>query len=215
MLLMLDNYDSFTHNLVRYFRELGQTVRVERNDVLSVADIRALQPAALVISPGPRTPNEAGICLAAIEQLAGELPILGVCLGHQAIGQVFGGKVVRAHEVMHGKRSRVRHDQSALFADIPEYFDVVRYHSLVLEQSLLPQCLKATAWVADAGMSAEIMALEHRELPIFGVQFHPESVLSQDGHQVLANFCKLLPGLTVEQQRGLQSSNREVLPQGF
>jgi anthranilate synthase/aminodeoxychorismate synthase-like glutamine amidotransferase len=215
MLLMLDNYDSFTHNLVRYFRELGQTVRVERNDVLSVADIRALQPAALVISPGPRTPNEAGICLAAIEQLAGELPILGVCLGHQAIGQVFGGKVVRAHEVMHGKRSRVRHDQSALFADIPEYFDVVRYHSLVLEQSSLPQCLKATAWVADAGMSAEIMALEHRELPIFGVQFHPESVLSQDGHQVLANFCKLLPGLTVEQQRGLQSSNREVLPQGF
>ncbi|MCH8493703.1 MAG: aminodeoxychorismate/anthranilate synthase component II [Idiomarina sp.] len=215
MLLMLDNYDSFTHNLVRYFRELGQEVRVERNDALSVADIRALQPAALVISPGPCTPNDAGICLAAIEQLAGELPILGVCLGHQAIGQVFGGKVVRAHEVMHGKRSRVRHDQSALFADIPEYFDVVRYHSLVLEQPSLPECLKATAWVADAGMSAEIMALEHRELPIFGVQFHPESVLSQHGHQVLANFCKLLPGLTVEQQRALQSSNREVLPRGF
>lgn len=215
MLLMLDNYDSFTHNLVRYFHELGQTVRVERNDALSVADIRALQPAALVISPGPCTPNEAGICLAAIEQLAGELPILGVCLGHQAIGQVFGGKVVRAHEVMHGKRSRVRHDQSALFADIPEYFDVVRYHSLVLEQSSLPECLKATAWVADAGMSAEIMALEHRELPIFGVQFHPESVLSEYGHQVLANFCKLLPGLTVEQQHALQSTNREVLPQGF
>lgn len=215
MLLMLDNYDSFTHNLVRYFHELGQTVRVERNDALSVADIRALQPAALVISPGPCTPNEAGICLAAIEQLAGELPILGVCLGHQAIGQVFGGKVVRAHEVMHGKRSRVRHDQSALFADIPEYFDVVRYHSLVLEQSSLPECLKATAWVADAGMSAEIMALEHRELPIFGVQFHPESVLSECGHQVLANFCKLLPDLTVEQQHALQSTNREVLPQGF
>lgn len=215
MLLMLDNYDSFTHNLVRYFRELGQTVRVERNDALSVADIRALQPAALVISPGPCTPNEAGICLAAIEQLAGELPILGVCLGHQAIGQVFGGKVVRAHEVMHGKRSRVRHDQSALFADIPEYFDVVRYHSLVLEQSSLPACLKATAWVADADMSAEVMALEHRELPIFGVQFHPESVLSEYGHQVLANFCKLLPGVTAEQQGALQSTNREVLPQGF
>ncbi|MFU8783685.1 anthranilate synthase component II [Aliidiomarina sp.] len=215
MLLMLDNYDSFTHNLVRYFRELGQEVRVERNDALTVADIRALQPAALVISPGPCTPNEAGICLAAIEQLAGELPILGVCLGHQAIGQVFGGKVVRAHEVMHGKRSRVRHDPSALFADIPEYFDVVRYHSLVLEQSSLPECLKATAWVADAGMRAEVMALEHRELPIFGVQFHPESVLSEYGHQVLANFCKLLPGLTVEQQHALQSTNREVLPQGF
>lgn len=215
MLLMLDNYDSFTHNLVRYFHELGQTVRVERNDALSVADIRALQPAALVISPGPCTPNEAGICLAAIEQLAGELPILGVCLGHQAIGQVFGGKVVRAHEVMHGKRSRVRHDQSALFADIPEYFDVVRYHSLVLEQSSLPECLKATAWVADAGMSAEIMALEHRQLPIFGVQFHPESVLSEYGHQVLANFCKVLPGLSVEQQHALRSTNREVLPQGF
>ena len=215
MLLMLDNYDSFTHNLVRYFRELGQTVRVERNDALSVADIRALQPAALVISPGPCTPNEAGICLAAIEQLAGELPILGVCLGHQAIGQVFGGKVVRAHEVMHGKRSRVRHDQSALFADIPEYFDVVRYHSLVLEQSLLPECLKPTAWVADTGMNAEIMALEHRQLPIFGVQFHPESVLSEYGHQVLANFCKVLPGLSVEQQHALRSTNREVLPQGF
>lgn len=213
MLLMLDNYDSFTHNLVRYFRELGQEVRVERNDALSVADIRAMQPAALVISPGPCTPNEAGVCLQAITELAGELPILGVCLGHQAIGQVFGGKVVRAQEVMHGKRSRVRHDQSVLFADIPEYFDVVRYHSLVLEQHSLPACLKATAWVESAGMSPEIMALEHRELPIFGVQFHPESVLSEHGHQILANFCRLLPSQTATQYNALQSGQREFFPQ--
>lgn len=200
MLLMLDNYDSFTHNLVRYFRELGQTVRVERNDALTVADIRALQPAGLVISPGPCTPNEAGICLQAITELAGEIPMLGVCLGHQAIGQAFGGKVVRAKEVMHGKRSLVRHDSSLLFADIPEQFSVVRYHSLVLAQHSLPTCLKATAWVASPGMEAEIMALEHRELPIFGVQFHPESVLSEHGHQLLANFCRSLPGLTATEQ---------------
>ncbi|RUO19008.1 aminodeoxychorismate/anthranilate synthase component II [Aliidiomarina iranensis] len=212
MLLMLDNYDSFTHNLVRYFEELGQSVKVVRNDALSVADIRALQPAALIISPGPCTPNEAGICLSAIEQLAGELPILGVCLGHQAIGQVFGAEVVRAEEVMHGKLSRVEHGGSALFADIPEYFNVVRYHSLVLREATMPECLQVTARVAEPGMSPEIMALQHRELPIYGVQFHPESVLSQFGHQVLMNFCKLLPDLTPAQLQILENAERETLP---
>lgn len=199
MLLMLDNYDSFTHNLVRYFRELGQEVRVERNDALTVADIRALQPAGLVISPGPCTPNEAGVCLQAIKELAGELPILGVCLGHQAIGQAFGAQVVRAQEVMHGKCSRVRHDASPLFKDIPDHFTVVRYHSLVVAADSLPSCLRATAWVADKEMTPEIMALEHKNLPIFGVQFHPESVLSEHGHKVLWNFLKMLPNFDVNQ----------------
>lgn len=213
MLLMLDNYDSFTHNLVRYFQELGQEVKVVRNDALSVADIRALKPAALIISPGPCTPNEAGICLEAIEQLAGELPILGVCLGHQAIGQVFGAEVVRANEVMHGKLSKVQHNGSALFAGMPECFNVVRYHSLVLREGSMPECLEVTARVADKGMSPEIMALQHRHLPIYGVQFHPESVLSDFGHQVLANFCKLLPDLSSEKRRALETGQREPLPQ--
>lgn len=212
MLLMLDNYDSFTHNLVRYFQELGQEVKVVRNDALSVADIRALKPAALIISPGPCTPNEAGVCLEAIEQLAGEIPILGVCLGHQAIGQVFGAEVVRANEVMHGKLSKVQHSNTLLFADMPEYFNVVRYHSLVLREGSMPECLEVTARVADQNMSPEIMALQHRELPIYGVQFHPESVLSDFGHQVLANFCKLLPGLSVKQQKTLEMGQRELLP---
>ncbi|EGN75352.1 glutamine amidotransferase of anthranilate synthase or aminodeoxychorismate synthase [Idiomarina sp. A28L] len=213
MLLMLDNYDSFTHNLVRYFEELGQEVQVVRNDALSVADIRALQPAALIISPGPCTPSEAGICLEAIKQLAGELPILGVCLGHQAIGQVFGAEVVRANEVMHGKLSKVQHNGSKLFAGMPECFNVVRYHSLVLRESSMPECLEVTARVADQGMSPEIMALQHRELPIYGVQFHPESVLSEYGHQVLVNFCKLLPGLSPEKLLALETGQREPLPQ--
>ncbi|RUO20348.1 aminodeoxychorismate/anthranilate synthase component II [Aliidiomarina haloalkalitolerans] len=196
---MLDNYDSFTHNLVRYFRELGQDVRVERNDALTVAEIRALNPAGLVISPGPCTPNEAGVCLQAIQELAGEIPILGVCLGHQAIGQAFGAQVVRAQEVMHGKLSRVRHIDSVLMQDIPEFFTVVRYHSLVLAPESLPDCLRATAWVADDGMTAEIMALEHKNLPIFGVQFHPESVLSEEGHKVLWNFLRVLPNFNENQ----------------
>lgn len=213
MLLMLDNYDSFTHNLVRYFEELGQEVQVVRNDALSVADIRALQPAALIISPGPCTPSEAGICLEAIKQLVGELPILGVCLGHQAIGQVFGAEVVRANEVMHGKLSKVQHNGSKLFAGMPECFNVVRYHSLVLRESSMPECLEVTARVADQGMSPEIMALQHRELPIYGVQFHPESVLSEYGHQVLVNFCKLLPGLSPEKLLALETGQREPLPQ--
>lgn len=214
MLLMLDNYDSFTHNLVRYFEELGQVVKVVRNDALSVNDIRALKPAALIISPGPCTPNEAGICLEAITELAGELPILGVCLGHQAIGQAFGAEVVRANEVMHGKLSRVQHNSSALFTDMPEAFNVVRYHSLVLAEESMPACLAITARVVEQGMNAEIMALEHRELPIYGVQFHPESVLSEFGHQVLANFCKLLPNLSAAEKGALQLGKREQLPQG-
>lgn len=212
-LLMLDNYDSFTHNLVRYFRELGQEVQVERNDALSVADIRALKPAGIVISPGPCTPNEAGICLQVIQELAGEIPMLGVCLGHQAIGQAFGAQVVRAHEVMHGKTSVIRHDRSPLFADTPDTFTVVRYHSLVLAADSLPDCLEATAWVDQAGLAAEIMALQHKNLAIFGVQFHPESVLSEQGHQVLANFLNIVGNRALNQTVTPNAQACERLPQ--
>ncbi|MCC5854242.1 MAG: aminodeoxychorismate/anthranilate synthase component II [Idiomarina sp.] len=195
MVLLIDNYDSFTHNLARYFAELGHMVQVVRNDVLTVAELAALKPAAVVISPGPCTPDDAGVSLAAIEYFAGRVPLLGVCLGHQAIGQVFGAKVVRSARVMHGKRSQVQHDARELFAGVLNPLTVVRYHSLVLEESSLPADIEVTARVACVGEHAEVMAIQHRHLPLYGVQFHPESVMSQQGHDLLKNFCRLA-GLT-------------------
>ncbi|GAA3539422.1 aminodeoxychorismate/anthranilate synthase component II [Zobellella aerophila] len=193
MLLMIDNYDSFTYNLVQYFGELGQEVVVRRNDDISLDEIGALRPAGLVISPGPCTPNEAGISLAAITYFAGRLPILGVCLGHQAIAQAFGGKVVRARQVMHGKTSAIRHLGQGLFSGLPEPLTVTRYHSLVVELDSLPDCFEITAWsqTGQGGMD-EIMAMRHRTLAMHSVQFHPESILTQGGHQLLQNFLHLL-----------------------
>ncbi|MDE1061651.1 MAG: anthranilate synthase component II [Oceanospirillaceae bacterium] len=191
MLLMLDNYDSFTYNLVRYFRELGAEVVVYRNDEISLADIEQLAPTHIVISPGPCTPNEAGISLAAIAHFAGKIPLLGVCLGHQSIGQVFGGKVVRAKKVMHGKTSMVQHQQRGVFSGLEQPLEVTRYHSLVVEAHSLPSCLEATAWSLNAlGEKEAIMGLRHKTLDVEGVQFHPESVLTHQGHELLANFLK-------------------------
>lgn len=188
MIVLIDNYDSFTYNLVQYFGELGQEVRVFRNDAITIEEIEALAPDHLVISPGPCTPNEAGISLEAIRYFAGRLPILGVCLGHQAIGQVFGGKVVRAKTLMHGKVSLLTHDGSGMFAGIEQETPVTRYHSLVVERKSFPNALTMTA-EADG----EIMALRHKELPIVGVQFHPEAILTRDGKQMLKNFLELTP----------------------
>ena len=188
---MLDNYDSFTYNLVRYFRELGAEVVVYRNDEISLADIEGLAPSHIVISPGPCTPNEAGISMAAIAHFAGKIPLLGVCLGHQSIGQVFGGKVVRAEKVMHGKTSMVSHEQEGVFAGLAQPVEVTRYHSLVVEAHSLPACLEATAWSLNAaGEKEAIMGLRHKTLDVEGVQFHPESVLTHQGHELLANFLK-------------------------
>ncbi|MGX8238677.1 anthranilate synthase component II [Exiguobacterium undae] len=186
MIVLIDNYDSFTYNLVQYFGELGQEVRVFRNDAITIEEIEALAPDHLVISPGPCTPNEAGISLEAIRYFAGRLPILGVCLGHQAIGQVFGGKVVRAKTLMHGKVSFLTHDGFGMFAGIEQETPVTRYHSLVVERESFPDALTMTAEV-----DGEIMALRHKELPIVGVQFHPEAILTRDGKQMLKNFLEL------------------------
>jgi anthranilate synthase component 2 len=189
VLLMLDNYDSFTYNLVRYFRELGTEVVVYRNDEISLADIERIAPSHIVISPGPCTPNEAGISMATIAHFAGKIPLLGVCLGHQSIGQVFGGKVVRADKVMHGKTSMVSHEQMGVFAGLDQPVEVARYHSLVVEAHSLPDCLEATAWSLNAaGEKEAIMGLRHKTLDVEGVQFHPESVLTHQGHELLANF---------------------------
>ncbi|MEX0619508.1 MAG: aminodeoxychorismate/anthranilate synthase component II [Pseudohongiellaceae bacterium] len=189
MLLMIDNYDSFTYNVVQYLGELGADVQVYRNDAITVAEIEGLHPSHIVISPGPCTPNEAGISIEVIEHFAGKLPLLGVCLGHQAIGQAFGGKVVRAKKVMHGKLSPVFHYGKGVFAGLENPFTATRYHSLVIEKASLPDCLEVTAWTLDeAGEPAEIMAVRHRELKVEGVQFHPESILSAHGHQLLQNF---------------------------
>jgi anthranilate synthase/aminodeoxychorismate synthase-like glutamine amidotransferase len=184
MLLVIDNYDSFTYNLVQYLGELGQEVKVVRNDEIAAADVAALAPTHLVISPGPCTPNEAGISLAVIERYAGRIPILGVCLGHQAIGQAFGGKVVRARRVMHGKTSQILHDEKGVFAGLPNPFEATRYHSLLVERESLPDCLEVTARTADD----EIMGLRHRTLAVEGVQFHPESFLTLVGKDLLRNF---------------------------
>ena len=191
MILMIDNYDSFTYNLVQYLGELGADVDVRRNDALSVADVAALKPERIVISPGPCTPNEAGICLDLIKTLSGKLPILGVCLGHQAIGQAFGGRIVHAGQVMHGKVSRIRHRGEGVFRDLPDGFQATRYHSLVIAKDSVPDCLEVTAWTEDdKGGVEEIMGVRHKTLPIEGVQFHPESILTQYGHDLLKNFLQ-------------------------
>jgi len=189
MLLMIDNYDSFTYNLVQYFGELGADVRVYRNDEISVERIAALAPAHLVISPGPCTPAEAGISVEAIKTFAGRIPILGVCLGHQSIGQAFGGRIVHARDVMHGKVSDIHHADAGLFAGLENPFTATRYHSLVIERETLPDCLEVTAWTqTDDGAIDEIMGVRHRELAVQGVQFHPESILTEHGHRMLKNF---------------------------
>jgi len=189
MILMIDNYDSFTYNLVQYLGELGADVKTVRNDAITIAEIRELSPQGIVISPGPCTPDDAGISLAVVTELGGLFPILGVCLGHQCIGQVFGGQVVRADKVMHGKTSMMFHRGEGVFAGLPEPFEATRYHSLVVKKDTLPECLKVTAWTETAGGDIEeIMGLKHNSLPIEGVQFHPESILTRCGHALLQNF---------------------------
>jgi anthranilate synthase component 2 len=187
MLLMIDNYDSFTFNLVQYFGELGQQVRVFRNDEISVEGVAELKPERLVLSPGPCTPNEAGVCVPAIQALRGRVPILGVCLGHQSIGAALGGRIVRAQRLMHGKASTITTDERGLYAGLPREFSVIRYHSLVIERETCPRELEVTA-TADDG---EIMGVRHRELTLEGVQFHPESILSEHGHAILRNFLTM------------------------
>ncbi|SRR5690606_10194318 len=196
MLLMIDNYDSFTWNLVQYFGELGAEVKVVRNDELTVAEIEALQPERIVISPGPCTPTEAGVSVAVLKEFAGKLPILGVCLGHQSISQAFGGEVVRAREAMHGKTSPIHHLGTGVFTGLANPLTVTRYHSLVVPHATLPDCLELTAWTQHAdGSVDEIMGLRHRQYMIEGVQFHPESILSEQGHELLANFLKQQGGM--------------------
>jgi anthranilate synthase component II len=187
MLLMLDNYDSFTYNLVQYFGELGEDVRVFRNDQITLEEIQALNPDHICVSPGPCAPAQAGISIPLIKKFAGQIPILGVCLGHQAIGEAFGGRVVRAKEIMHGKTSLITHSGTDVFADLPSPFTVIRYHSLAIERETLPACLEITAQTADG----EIMGVCHKTLPVYGVQFHPESILSEHGHALLQNFLKI------------------------
>lgn len=186
MLLMIDNYDSFTYNLVQYFGELGEDVRTYRNDEITLDDIETLNPARICISPGPCTPKEAGISVPLLERFAGRMPILGVCLGHQAIGDAFGGRVIRAQKVMHGKVSTIENTGAGVFANLPCHFKVTRYHSLAIERETLPDCLEVTAWTDDG----EIMGVRHKTLPVEGVQFHPESILSEHGHALLANFLQ-------------------------
>ena len=191
MLLMIDNYDSFTYNLVQYLSELGAEVVVHRNDQITVEQVRQLQPQRIVISPGPCTPNEAGISLELIEKLAGEVPIFGVCLGYQSIGQVFGGDVVRARQVMHGKTSEIHHSNGGVFAGLPQPFEATRYHSLIVAKDSIPDCLDVTAWTqTDDGKVDEIMGFRHKQLPVEGVQFHPESILTRCGHDLLKNFLE-------------------------
>jgi anthranilate synthase component 2 len=192
MLLMIDNYDSFTYNLVQYFGELGEEILVHRNDKISIAEIEALSPERIVVSPGPCTPNEAGLSLELIEHFKGKLPLLGVCLGHQSIGQVFGGRIVHAKEIMHGKTSEIYHNNNDVFAGLDNPFTATRYHSLVIEQETLPDCLEVTAWTqTDEGEVDEIMGVRHKDYAISGVQFHPESILSSYGHELLKNFLEI------------------------
>lgn len=188
MLLMIDNYDSFTYNLVQYFGELGAEVQVFRNDKITLEEIERLSPQSIVISPGPCTPNEAGISVALIKRFAGSIPILGVCLGHQAIGQAFGGKIVPGQKVMHGKTSLVHHYGTGLFAGFDNPFRSTRYHSLVIEKDSLPECLEVTAWTEEAGEPNEIMGVRHKTKDVAGVQFHPESILTDYGHELLGHF---------------------------
>ncbi|MFT3667237.1 MAG: aminodeoxychorismate/anthranilate synthase component II [Pseudoxanthomonas sp.] len=191
MLLMIDNYDSFTYNLVQYLQSLGAEVKVVRNDAMTVDEIAKLAPERIVISPGPCTPNEAGVSLEIIERLGANTPILGVCLGHQSLGQAYGGNVVRAGRIMHGKTSRIRHEGKGVFAGLPDAYEATRYHSLVVERSSLPEALEVTAWTENEdGSFEEIMGLRHREFPVEGVQFHPESILTEHGHALLKNFLE-------------------------
>ncbi len=190
MILMIDNYDSFTFNVVQYLLELGADVTVRRNDEINIEDIERLAPEKIVVSPGPCTPNEAGISLQAVACFAGKIPLLGICLGHQSIGQGFGGKVVRAKEVMHGKTSMIYHKGTGVFTDLDNPFLATRYHSLVVDAESLPDCLEITAWTEENGEIDAIMGLRHREHDVEGVQFHPESILTQHGHQLLNNFLQ-------------------------
>jgi len=186
MLLMIDNYDSFTYNLVQYFGELGEDVRTYRNDEITIEAIEKLKPSRICISPGPCTPHEAGVSVPVLQHFAGKLPILGVCLGHQSIGAAFGGKIIRAQQVMHGKTSPIEHTGVGVFKDLPSPYTIIRYHSLAIARDSLPDCLEVTAWTADG----EIMGVRHKSYPIEGVQFHPESILSDHGHALLQNFLK-------------------------
>lgn len=191
MILMIDNYDSFTYNVVQYLAELGADVKVVRNDEIQIADIEAMAPEKIVISPGPCTPNEAGISLATIDAFAGRIPLLGVCLGHQAIGQAFGGKVIRAPQVMHGKTSPVYHAHKGVFQGLNNPLQATRYHSLVIDKAALPDCLEVTAWTQNEdGSQGEIMGVRHKTLNVEGVQFHPESILTEQGHELLNNFLR-------------------------
>ena len=191
MILMVDNYDSFTYNVVQYLAELKADVHVYRNDQITIAEIEQLAPEKIVISPGPCTPNEAGISVDAIKYFAGKIPILGICLGHQSIGQAFGGEIIRAKQVMHGKTSMIHHNSSGVFENLTNPYEATRYHSLVINQSTLPDCLEVTAWTQkDDGSIDEIMGVRHKQLAVEGVQFHPESILTQHGHDLLENFLK-------------------------
>ncbi|MDP6198294.1 MAG: anthranilate synthase component II [Porticoccaceae bacterium] len=191
MILMIDNYDSFTYNVVQYLAELQADVHVYRNDEITIAEIEQLAPEKIVISPGPCTPNEAGISVACIEAFAGKIPILGICLGHQSIGQAFGGNIIRAKQVMHGKTSMIHHDDTGVFKGLSNPFEATRYHSLVIEQQSLPDCLEINAWTeTEDGTLDEIMGVRHRSLAVEGVQFHPESILTEHGHDMLNNFIK-------------------------
>jgi anthranilate synthase component 2 len=218
MLLMIDNYDSFTFNLVQYLQVLGAEVRVERNDALTVEQIGKLAPERIVISPGPCTPNEAGVSLEVIRRFGPTTPILGVCLGHQSIGQVYGGDVIRATNIMHGKTSPIRHQGKGVFAGLPDGYEATRYHSLVVEKDSLPDCLEITAWTENPdGSMEEIMGLRHREHPVEGVQFHPESVLTEGGHRMLANWMASC-GHPVDEERvvelesGMRALTAAALP---
>ena len=186
MLLMIDNYDSFTYNLVQYFGELGQDVHVYRNDEISLEQIHTMKPEKIVISPGPCTPNEAGISVPLIHEFAGKIPLLGVCLGHQSIGQAFGGKIIHAKQLMHGKTSQIHHNNVGVFKGLPNPYIATRYHSLVIERETMPDCLEITAWTDDG----EVMGVRHKTLAVEGVQFHPESILTEHGHELLDNFLK-------------------------
>ena len=191
MLLMIDNYDSFTYNLVQYLGELGQDVQVHRNDEIDLASVKKLNPRHIVISPGPCTPNEAGISVPLIHEFAGKIPLLGVCLGHQSIGQAFGARIIKAKTLMHGKTSLIHHTNTGVFKDLPNPYTATRYHSLVIERATIPDCLDITAWTEDAnGEFGEIMGVKHKTLAVEGVQFHPESVLTEHGHALLNNFLK-------------------------
>lgn len=190
MILMIDNYDSFTYNIVQYLSELGAEVHTHRNDEITVDDIRTLEPDKIVISPGPCTPNEAGISLEVISRFAGSVPILGICLGHQSIGQAFGGEIVRAASVMHGKLSPIHHNNEGVFEGLPNPFEATRYHSLVIKDANVPDCLEVTAWTEKEGVRHEIMGVRHRAFDVEGVQFHPESIMTPVGHDLLRNFLK-------------------------